>query len=105
MKPRIFRLFTDSAGALLLALAVAMFISNRANARFTLPHDPLLMISMRTTFWIMGAIELVVALVCLFGKQLRFKAVLVLWLAVNLFAYQIGDRKSTRLNSSHANVS
>jgi DNA-directed RNA polymerase subunit RPC12/RpoP len=31
-----------------------------------------------------------VGLVCLFGKQLRFKAILVLWLATNLFVYQIG---------------
>jgi hypothetical protein len=90
MHQKIFRLFTESAGALLLALAMAMFISNRANAAITMPHDPLLMISMRNTFWIIGAIELFVALVCLFGKQLRFNAILVLWLATNLFVYQIG---------------
>jgi len=90
MKPGVFRLFTDSAGALLLALAVAMFISNCTNTGFTLPHDPLLVISMRNTFWIIGAIELFVALVCLFGQHLRFKAILVLWLAMNLFVYQIG---------------
>ena len=90
MKTGIVRLFADSAGALLLALAVAMFISNHANAAFTLPHDPLLMISMQNTFWLIGAIELLVGLVCLFGKQIRFKAILVLWLALNLFVYQIG---------------
>jgi len=90
MKPRILRLFTDSAGALLLALAAAMFISNRASVGLTLPHDPLLQISMRSTFLIVGAIELFVALVCLFGKQIKFKSVFVLWLAINLFVYQIG---------------
>jgi DNA-directed RNA polymerase subunit RPC12/RpoP len=90
MKPVIFRLFTDTAGALLLALAVAMFISNRANAAFTLPHDPLLMISMRNTFWIIASIELFVGLICIFGKQLRFKAVLLSWLSLNLCVYQIG---------------
>jgi DNA-directed RNA polymerase subunit RPC12/RpoP len=45
---------------------------------------------MRNLFWIVGAIALVVAMICLFGEQAWLKITLILWLAVNLFAYQIG---------------
>jgi DNA-directed RNA polymerase subunit RPC12/RpoP len=90
MKLGIFRLFTDSAAALLLAMAAAIWISNHANAGLSLPHDPILNISMRTTFWMAGAMASVVALVCLFSKPIAFKAGLILWLALNLLAYQAG---------------
>jgi DNA-directed RNA polymerase subunit RPC12/RpoP len=68
-----------------------MFIANWASAGLTQPHDPVFMVSMRNLFWIVGAIALVVAMICLFGEhQVWMKIALVLWLAVNLFAYQIG---------------
>ena len=90
MQSKAVRFFTNLAGALLLAVALAMFIANWASAGLTQPHDPVLMISMRNLFWIVGAIALVVAMVCLFGEQVWLKTTLVLWLAMNLFAYQIG---------------
>lgn len=90
MQMKTIRFFTNSAGVLLLALATAMLIANWASAGLVPPRDPVFMVSMRNTFWIIGAIELFVALVCLFGKHLGFKAILVLWLATNLFLYQIG---------------
>ncbi len=90
MQAKLTRCFIDSAAALLAAMAAALAICNFTNTGLVQPHDPLLMISMRNTFWIIGAIELFVALVCLFGKHLKFNAILVLWLAMNLFVYQIG---------------
>ncbi len=90
MKPGLFQLFTDSAAALLLALAAAIWISNHANAGLALPHDPILNISMRNTFWMAGAMASVVALVCLFSQRLNFKAGLILWMAANLLIYQAG---------------
>ena len=74
----------------MLAVALAMFIANWASAGLTQPHDPVLMVPMQNLFWIVGAIALVVAMICLFGEQIWLKMTLILWLAVNLSAYQIG---------------
>jgi DNA-directed RNA polymerase subunit RPC12/RpoP len=90
MQAKATRFFTNSAGALLLAVALAMFIANWASVGLTQPHDPVFMISMRNLFWIVGAIALVVAMICLFGEKIWLKITLVLWLAANLSAYQIG---------------
>jgi DNA-directed RNA polymerase subunit RPC12/RpoP len=90
MQAKVVRLFTNSAGALLLAVALAMFIANWASTGLMQPHDPVLMVSMRNLFWIVGAIALVAAMVCLFGERVWLKLTLVLWLAINLSAYQIG---------------
>ena len=87
---KVIRSFTDSAGVLLLAVGIALFISNGASVGFVLPHDPLFRIPMSIVFWIFGAIELCVGLVCLFGKSSRLKLNLVLWLALIFLAYQLG---------------
>lgn len=36
-----------------------------------------------------GAVELIIAAVCLFGKQLRLQASLVAWLATNFLVYRL----------------
>lgn len=82
--------FTNSAGVLLTAAGVAMFISNGANAGFVPPHDPLFEISMPVMFWIVGSIGLGVGMVCLFGKLASVKLSLVLWFALNFCAYWLG---------------
>jgi len=84
------RFFTNSAGFLLLASGVAMFISDGASTGFVPPRDPILGISMTTVFWIVGAVESAVGLFCLFGKQTWLKTGLTLWLALNFLAYQLG---------------
>jgi DNA-directed RNA polymerase subunit RPC12/RpoP len=90
MQAKATRFFTNSAGALLLAVALAMFIANWASAGLTQPHDLVLMVSMRNLFWIVGAIALVMAMICLFGEKIWLKITLILWLVGNLLAYQIG---------------
>lgn len=82
--------FTNSAGILLTAAGVAMFVGTGANAGFLPPHDPLFEISMPAVFWIVGAIGLGVGMVCLFGKQAWVKLSLVLWFALNFCAYLLG---------------
>jgi hypothetical protein len=84
------RLFNYSAGALLLAAGVAMFASNGADAGFTQPHDPLLGISMSMMFCVVGTAESCVGLICLFGREMGLKLILILWLALNFLAYQLG---------------
>jgi len=90
MQTKTIRFFTNSAGVLLLAVGLALFMANWASAGLTQPHDPVLRVSMRNLFWIVGAIALVVAMICLFGERVWLKITLILWLAVNLLAYQIG---------------
>lgn len=82
--------FTDSAGALLWALAAAMFISIVAGDGWVTPRDPLFKVSMAAVFWAVGTADLVVGLVCLFSKQAWLKVTLILWLAINFLAYQLG---------------
>jgi hypothetical protein len=90
MHSKVIQLFTDSAGALLSAFASAMFISNVAGAGWVPPRDPLFGISMAALFWAVGAVELAVGLVCIFGKQTWLKTSLIIWLAATFLVYQIG---------------
>jgi hypothetical protein len=82
------RFFNYLAGAILLALASAMFIANVTSSELTHPKDPVFEISTAVLFWIILVLELAVALVCLFGRQIWLQASLVFWLAMNLAAYQ-----------------
>ena len=77
MKPGLIRCFMVSAGTLLLATAAAKLVSAGGNARILQDPDPILAISYHHVFRIVGALELMIALVCLFGNQPRFQAGLV----------------------------
>jgi DNA-directed RNA polymerase subunit RPC12/RpoP len=90
MQQKAVRFFTNSAGTLLMAVALALFVANWASTGLTQSHDPVLMISMRNLFWVVGVVALVVAMVCLFGEKIWLKTILILWLMMNLLAYQIG---------------
>jgi prepilin-type N-terminal cleavage/methylation domain-containing protein len=94
MHSKFVRHFTDSAGALLLGLAAAMFLANWDSAGLTQPHDPVLGVSMRTLFWVAGLIELVVGLLCLRDPRVWLKLGLVFWLALDVSIYGIGLRWS-----------
>jgi hypothetical protein len=84
------RLFGYSAGVLLLAAALVLFISVWAGTRLIHPHEPLFGMSLPGFFCIVGGFELAVATICLFGQNTFLQAVLVLWLAMNFAAYQAG---------------
>ena len=84
------RLFVSSASVLLLAAALALFISVWAGRGLIHPHEPLLGMSLPLFSWIIGGFELVFGLICLFGKKSILQATLVLWLAANLVAYLAG---------------
>ena len=90
MQPKLIRLFLYSAGALILATAVAKFFSASGSARILQSRDPILMIPLQYVFWIVGGIELAVALVCLLGRRARLQAGLVAWLATNFVVYRLG---------------
>ncbi|HXI72036.1 MAG TPA: hypothetical protein VNN22_16900 [Verrucomicrobiae bacterium] len=88
MQLTLIRIFIYSSGALLLAAASAGFLTNWASAGFTTPNDPIFKISIRHLFWIVSGVELAVALVCLFGRQIPLQLMLILWLSMNLAIYR-----------------
>jgi hypothetical protein len=87
---KVIRYFNHSAAALLLALATAMFIANWASTGLVQPREPVFLISMRTIFWLLGAIEICLALFCLYGQRVWWQAALIAWFAMNLVVYQAG---------------
>jgi hypothetical protein len=100
MQTKAIRIFTNSAGAVLLALSIAKLFALWGNFGLVQPRDPVLLISMRTIFWILAACELGVALACLFGRQAWLKLAVVFWLSSILVIYQVAF-----LSTPHHNFS
>lgn len=82
--------FVYSAGVLLALTAIAKFVSSAGDARVLQNPDPILAIPFRHVFWIVGAIELIIALVCFLGKRLGLQAGLVAWLTTSFLVYHVG---------------
>jgi Methylamine utilisation protein MauE len=84
------KLFTATAGILLLLTGSAKFVSAFGAARILQEPDPVFSISFRLLFWDIGGIEVAVALVCLCSKRTWLSAGLVAWLATSFVVYRIG---------------
>jgi hypothetical protein len=87
MKSKLIRIFIISAGVLLLTVGLAKLVSASGSARILQSIDPILLISFRNVFWMVGAIELIIALICLFGKGIGLQAGLTAWLTINFVLY------------------
>ncbi|HXI70046.1 MAG TPA: MauE/DoxX family redox-associated membrane protein [Verrucomicrobiae bacterium] len=87
---RFIRPFLIIAGVLLLVTALAKLISSTGNARILREIDPILSVSFQKVSWIVGVLELVVSLICLFGKRVNLQTVLVAWLATSFVIYRLG---------------
>lgn len=83
-------MFTYSAGVLLLTTSTAKLISASGSARILQTSDPVLFLSFRDVFWVVGTIELVVAFICFFGKRLGLQVGLVAWLTTYFVVYRLG---------------
>jgi predicted RNA-binding Zn-ribbon protein involved in translation (DUF1610 family) len=90
MEPRWIKPFIYSAGGILLAAALIRFIIAAGNAPALALPEPMLGIPLRYAVLMVGGIELVVAGVCLFGKQVALQAGWLAWLAGDFLVYQIG---------------
>ena len=84
------RYFVLSAGAILLAAALTRFITAAGNAQVWALPDPVLGIPLRYAMLMVGLFELIVALICLFGKRIGFQVGWLAWLAINFIVFQIG---------------
>jgi hypothetical protein len=89
MRAQLTRCFTDSAAALLAALATALSLGNRAGASTASPHEPIFALPLDVLFWISDAVTLVVLLGVLFLRRPGWKLVLIFWFAANLGSYRL----------------
>jgi DNA-directed RNA polymerase subunit RPC12/RpoP len=82
--------FIVSAGGILLAAALIRFLIAVGNAQCLSLPEPLLGIPLRYAVLLVGTIELTVALICLFGRQVVPQIGWLAWLATNFIIYRIG---------------
>jgi hypothetical protein len=87
---KLVRSFVYSAGAILLVAAFGRFLIATGNERGLSRPDPVLGIPLRDAVIIVGGLELVTALICLFGKNIRLQIAWLAWLATNFIVFQIG---------------
>jgi len=78
------------SGILLLLAAIAKFVSASGNAHVLQVSDPIFGIAFRRVFWIVGTIELGVALVCFSSKSVVLQSGLLAWLATSFLVYRLG---------------
>jgi len=79
-----------SSGVLLLITSAAKLISATGSARVLLNTDPILLVSFRSEFFIIGGIELLVGTVCLILKGVGLRSALVAWLSTAFAIYRLG---------------
>jgi len=82
--------FVLSAGFILLAGALNRFLIAAGDAQVLALPDPMLGIPLRYAVLAVGALELVVALICLFGKRVGLQIGWLAWLSTNYVVFWIG---------------
>jgi hypothetical protein len=75
---------------MLLITALAKLIGLSGGAKILALPDPIFALPFGYVFLIVGAIELAVALICLFGRRVNLQVGLIAWLATSLLMYRIG---------------
>jgi hypothetical protein len=84
------RYFILFAGAVLLVAALGRFLVAFGDAPVLSLPEPVLGIPLRFAVLLVGAIELAVAWLCLFGRRIGLQAGCVTWLGVNYAVYRTG---------------
>ncbi len=84
------RYFILSAGVILLAAALIRFVIAAGNAQVLALPDPMLGIPLRYAVLAVGAFELAVALICLFGSRVGLQIGWLAWLGTNYVVFWIG---------------
>lgn len=87
---RLARFFLGSAGLLLIITAVTKFIASGGSSRLLDSHDPLLFLSYRAIFLMVGSSELAVGIICLTGRGTSLQVVSLAWLATGFAVYRAG---------------
>jgi hypothetical protein len=88
---KLIRSFIYSAGAILLVAALERFLIATGNAQHVLSQpDPILGIPLRYAVLIVGILELSVAVICLFGRQVGTQIGWLVWLLANYVILWVG---------------
>jgi DNA-directed RNA polymerase subunit RPC12/RpoP len=90
MKQKWLKFFIPAAGAILLAAALCRFLIAAGHAQVMTLPDPMLGIPLRDAVVAVGVFELVVALICLFGKRIGLQLGWLAWLGTNYVVIWIG---------------
>jgi DNA-directed RNA polymerase subunit RPC12/RpoP len=84
------RFFIITAGIILLAAAAIRFLIATGHAQVLALPEPLLGVPLRDAVIGVGAFELIVALICLFGRRLGLQIGWLVWLATSYIVACIG---------------
>jgi hypothetical protein len=88
---KLIRSFVYSAGIILLVAAVERLLIATGNTqRGLFRPDPVLGIPLHLAVLMVGGLELAIALICLFGKNVRFQIGCLAWLITNYVVFWIG---------------
>lgn len=88
---KLIRPFIYSAGVILLVAALERFLIATGNVQRVLSRpDPVLGIPLRFAVLMVGGLELAIALICLFGKNISFQVGWLAWLLTNYVIFWIG---------------
>ena len=79
-----------SAGAMLLLTGIAKIVSATGHAPLLRTSDPIIGISFRSIFLIVGFAETAVGALCFLHSSLELRAGLVAWLASSFLIYRLG---------------
>jgi hypothetical protein len=82
--------FVKVSGGILFVTAVAKLVSSTGSARILQNSDPILLLTFKNVLWMVGLIEFMIALICVFGKDVRLQAGLIACLATNFVVYRLG---------------
>lgn len=84
------RWFIYSAAVILLLTAAAKLLSATGQVRALDAHDPLLMLSYRSVFILVGALECAVAACLILSRRNVFKLQNIAWLSNSFLVYRLG---------------
>jgi hypothetical protein len=87
---RWFQQFIYLAGIIFLITGSAKVFSATGTESVLSVIDPIIKLSFRNLFLFAGLVELVIAFICLFTKQIMLNLALVFWMAANFTAYRVG---------------
>jgi hypothetical protein len=89
-RSKVINFFLYSACFLLLTTALAKLISSLGKSHILALPDPIFIIPFRWMFCIGGIVEMAVAYVCFFSKNIGLRAALVAVLSTNFVLYRLG---------------
>jgi hypothetical protein len=90
MEPKWIEPIIYSGGGILLAAAAIRFVIAAGESPLMAMPEPMLGIPLRYAVLTVGGLELLIALICLFGRQIAFQVACLAWLSTDFIVYRIG---------------